>query len=389
VTQQLENTRTAPVRDMGSGVRVSAPPRPMAITFVLPAYPRDPSGGVRVVFELSNRLAARGHRVTIVSTRQRSRPGRPRTSWSRALLLHARNVAGRFRDQYIWDRRVDWTNVDRRVRLAFVPRLTASHIPEADAVIATAWWTMGYVNDYPPSKGRKYYLIQAYEAWDGPAEMIDATWRMAARKVVIAPWLYERALQMGVDPGEIALVPVAIDHARFRLRQPIDARPARVAMLYHPDPRKRTAVGIDALELARSLHPGLSAVMFGTGRRPRSLPAWIEYQRAPADLPGTFNGAAVYMCPSASEGWHLPPAEAMACGCALVTTDIPGVGDYARHDDTARLVPVDDARMLANEVVDLLAHPQERLRLAAAGLCEVAPYTWDRSVRELEAWLNI
>jgi L-malate glycosyltransferase len=364
-------------------------PDKLSITFVLPAYPRDPSGGTRIVFELCNRLANRGHRVHIVSTRERRRPGRVDRSIGSMALRHARSAAGRFRDHYLWDKRIDWTPVNPRVELTFVPRLSAAHVPDADVVIATAWWTMRYVDAYPSDKGRKYYLIQNYEIWDGPSPLVDATWRMPARKIVIASWLHQKALELGVDPEEITHVPYGMNFHRFGLTARPEARPPRVAMLYHPDPRKRASVGIAALEIARTERPDLSAVLFGTCKRPRGLPPWIDYRRAPSDLPALYNGSAIYLCPSSIEGWHLPAAEAMACSCALVSTDIPGVHDYARHGETARLVAVDDSRSMATEIVSLLAHPEERTRLAMAGQDEIAGYEWDRSVDRLEAWLGL
>src|SRR3546814_17749375 len=54
------------------------------------------------------------------------------------------------------------------------------------------------------------------------------------------------------------------------------------------------------------------------------------------------------------EGWHLPPAEAMACGCAVVSTDIPGVFDYALEGTTALLAPPGDSATLADRLTELL-----------------------------------
>ena len=113
-------------------------------------------------------------------------------------------------------------------------------------------------------------------------------------------------------------------------------------MLYSETQVKGSHDGIRALEMAKRQAPQLAAVLFGVSARPKNLPPWIEYFSQPGieELVGDiYNGSSIYLCPSWTEGWHLPPAEAMACGCAVVSTDIGGVRDYAEHGVTALLSP--------------------------------------------------
>lgn len=118
--------------------------------------------------------------------------------------------------------------------------------------------------------------------------------------------------------------------------------------------------------------------------------AWIDYVRNPSrdELVALYNSSSVYLCPSRGEGWHLPPAEAMACGCALVTTNIGGVADYAMADATALVAPVDDVRSLAEGVVRVLTDGTLRHRLIAAGSAQIRSFSWERSARELEMFLQ-
>ena len=96
---------------------------------------------------------------------------------------------------------IDWQRLDPRVKLLFVPDSGARHIPDADAVFATTWYTVRSVLDFPAAKGEKFYLIQAYETWMGPKEMVDATWRSPLHKIVISKWLLELGKELGCkDP---------------------------------------------------------------------------------------------------------------------------------------------------------------------------------------------
>ena len=60
----------------------------------------------------------------------------------------------------------------------------------------------------------------------------------------------------------------------------------------------------------------------------------------------------IYKPKSLMEGFSLPPAEAMMCGCAVVVTDIGGHREYCKHNITALLSkPKDISKMVENVLV--------------------------------------
>jgi glycosyltransferase involved in cell wall biosynthesis len=162
-------------------------------------------------------------------------------------------------------------------------------------------------------------------------------------------------------------------------------------MLASPLPWKGTSDGLRALEEAKRRSPRLTALLFGTGTRPKGLPAWVSYFRDPPQtrlVDGIYNASSIYLCPSLAEGWALPPAEAMACGCALVSTDIGGVRDYAGHGTTALLSPVADTAGMAENLHSLLADALRREEIARAGKSRIGDFTWDRSTEALEQFIS-
>lgn len=355
----------------------------LRITFVLPGWLRKPSGGARVTYRYASELAARGHHVTVVHGAFLE-PWQVchRLRWRRELRALARAVVDQAGGR---PSGVPWEQVDPRVELRYVPTLAPRHVPDGDIVVATAWRTAESVLRYPTDKGAPHYLIQHYETWDGPEERVDATWRAPLTKIVIAAWLREVGDRL--EAGASHIVPNAIDLATFRSTRAPEDRPDRVAMLYSPAPIKGAAVGIEALERAKAAVPGLQAVLFGLRPRPRGLPAWIDYVQDPTiDLlvDAVYGGSSIYLCPSLGEGWHLPPAEAMACGCAVVSSRIDGVSDYAEHGRTALLVAPGDAAELAAAIVELCEDPARRLALGRAGHDRIAEFSWTRSTDQVE-----
>lgn len=359
----------------------------MKVTFVLPGYAREPIGGIGVVYQYANGLVARGHEVTVVhAARYRRRPrvgdGKPRRQLEQ--------LVGGWRDL----RRgapagVAWLAVDPRVDLRYVSTIGPHSVPDGDVVVATAWQTADPVAALPPTKGLGAYLIQHHETWSGREARVDRTWRLPLRKVFIARWLHTRALAMGCT--DVHRVPGAIDTAKFHVARPIESRPRRVAMLASEWAWKGRADGVAALELARAEVPDLTAVLFGAGPRPDGLPAWIEYRQDPPQselVLDIYNGASIYLCPSHAEGWHLPPAEAMACGSAVVTTAIDGVADYAIDGTTACCCPPRDPDALGHAVTALLLDEELRARMARAGHAHIQQFTWASSTAALEAVLG-
>jgi glycosyltransferase involved in cell wall biosynthesis len=358
------------------------------ITFVLPAYPEGPTGGVKVVYEYANHLVCTGHEVTIVYPRQlrrfaSKRPHLTLRKLNRHLALYADTLK---------KPEISWFSLDNKIKLLKVSDLDARYIPNADAVFATQWKTSVYVNDYPSEKGLKFYLVQDFPPWmDDEKHTLAQTWRLPLKKVVISNWLAELVTQAGVPKEDIEVIPDAIDHERFRVINNVLERPQRVIMLYSTQPFKRSQLGVSVLQRCKETLPNLEVSLFGgSQRRPTELPSWIDYHGGVSEsqLNRLYNAAAIYLCSSAAESFALPPAEAMACGCAVVTTDCGGNREYAQNEETALVSDPDDFGSLVDNVLRLLSDEELRVRIALAGRDRIVDFTWEKSGRQLVKFIS-
>ena len=374
----------------------------MRITFITLGFPPRPSGGVKVIYEYANGLVARGHDVTILHPP----PYMPRITPYRVGRFLLTNLAspdrllngGRYLltklnsrkekaslPQVVPAPKTEWFEIDSRVRTLLITYTSLREIPDGDAI---AWY---FGVDHAPRFGMPFQLIQGVIEGNGGVDTGDTVIRFPVPKVVISKWLYDQVLKLGIPPDDVIHIPNAIDHAKYRLLRPIDERPLRVAMMYSPGVVKGGEDGVKALELARKKFPALQAVLFGVFSKPRNLPPWIEYHRDPPQqtlVDSIYNGSAIHLCPSSCEGFYLPNAEAMACGCAVVSTDIGGVRDYAEHEVTALLSPPNDPKGLAQNVERLLRDETLRLKIAEAGRRRIQDFTWERNVTLFENFLT-
>lgn len=76
--------------------------------------------------------------------------------------------------------------------------------------------------------------------------------------------------------------------------------------------------------------------------------------------------ADLFVIPSLSEGLSLALLEAMACGCPVVGSDIPGIAVAAKDGEHGLLVPPGDVRKLAAACIALLQDRPRAQRLGAA-----------------------
>lgn len=355
---------------------------------MLPGFPRHPVGGYRVVYEYANGLAERGHLVRVVYPSLLSRGSHP--PGGGAGMAIRRLLAGL--GAYVLRPQVTWMDLHPSIEERFVTRLTARAVPDGDVVVATWWATAPFVAQLPADKGRGLHLLQHFEDWGGPEARVTAAWRLPLAKVAVSGWLRDMALGLGVERKHVVHIPNAVDHSVFQIRYPPAERPRRVAFMAAPEPWKGTADAVAVLKMARRRFPDLEAVGFGVARRPPELPAWIEYNQDPqpdALAREVYGNSSIFLYTSEREGWGLPGAEAMACGCAVVSTDSGGVRDYLKHDVTGLLAPPNDVEALSTHLASLLRDDERRQALAWAGADRIRAFTWHRSVARFENVLQL
>lgn len=323
------------------------------VHILLPGYASRPVGGYKVVYEYANHLASLP-RVKVevhesFAFLHAHKPGdHPLPIFSLALKRLKSFVAKRLRPR--------WFALDPRVEERSWVALPRFVVRAGDVVVATSAGTVPFAaQTVNRGGGRGIYFIQHFESWSMPEDFVIETWRAGLRNVVIAPWLADIAYDLGV-PAE--LVPNGVDASSFPKGPPLSERAPSVLALLSSVPFKRADLLVQAFIQLHEARPDVMIKTFGTDERPAALPTFVEHHKQPRPevLRALYASSTVYMTASDAEGWHLPPAEALLSGAALVSTDIGGVRAYA--DGVALFVPVGDPHALALAALDVLEHPE-------------------------------
>jgi len=346
----------------------------MRITFLTPHI--NISGGVKAILEYASRLSKKGHEVTVIC---------PQPTFAN-VRLRDRNIPTVLPKRFFMNLlryKPYWIDVGADIK--YVPSWREEYIPEGDIVVATAWQTAPYVEDYSTQKGKKFYLIQHYETlYHAPnnEEKADETYRFDLRKIVISSWLKKIMKEKFNSESDLLVTPV--DFSQFYPTRNGYNDTKRICMLHHTYDWKGVSDGVRAFEIAKKRFSEMRLVMYGVHQNKLSLD--YDYYHRPwgGKLNEIYNSCDIFLCPSWKEGLGMTSMEAMACKCALVTTDNGGCHDYAIHERTALLSPPKRPEELAKNLIRLLESEALLKTIAENGYQHVRQFTWGEAVEKME-----
>ncbi len=213
----------------------------------------------------------------------------------------------------------------------------------------------------------------------------------AAARIAVSPAAaahHARALRL--PEASFRVVPNGVSVERFATAAPLDRLAGEGPVLLFVgrlEPRKGFEQAITAFAHLKARHPELRMVVVGDGpereRCQSLLPAGLRVdvdmlgRVSDADLPRVYASADVFVSPAlGGESFGIVLLEAMAGGCAVVASDLPGFRSVVDDHVTARLVPPGDARAIAAAVDALLVNPALRDAQVAAGRDAVRAFDW-------------
>ena len=210
----------------------------------------------------------------------------------------------------------------------------------------------------------------------------DRAAQRAERVIVISHWVRNRVIErLGLAPERVHAVHLGVDLERFTpdesvAREPFLLYPAR------PWPHKNHKRLFEAFAVLRSRHPELRLVLTGSGHNSATSPPGVE---ALGDVPlagriDLYRRAAILVFPSLYEGFGLPPMEAMACACPVVSSSAGSLSEVC--GEAARLFDPHSVDEMVAAVEEVLAAPAE---WSGRGPARASAFTWDATARAHEA----
>ena len=202
--------------------------------------------------------------------------------------------------------------------------------------------------------------------------------------------------KLGVRADRIRVIPNGVDTKRFsedgeiaeREEDPLIVCVGRISEQKGQDIAIRALAGLDD----RRARLRLVGDEYPPGQRDRlqqlatdlGVADRIEWWGKVSDTAPQFRAADVVISPSRWEGMSLVFLEALACGAAVIVSDVAGSQAVG---DAGVVVPIEDPAALAREIDALLADPLSRRRLGAAARQRSSTFDLDLTLnRTVALW---
>lgn len=98
------------------------------------------------------------------------------------------------------------------------------------------------------------------------------------------------------------------------------------------------------------------------------------------ELGGLYNLATLFVYPSLYGGFGLPPLEAMACGCPVVTSNVTSLPEI--YGDAAQYLDPHDVNSRAEGIHKVLTADDLRQSLIEKGLERVKLFSWEKPAKK-------
>lgn len=158
-----------------------------------------------------------------------------------------------------------------------------------------------------------------------------------------------------------------------------------------PSPHKNIRRLVQAFALLKKTHPDLTLVLAGkTDNNYRQLARWVERKKiedvmftdfvTEGELRWLYEHARVYVFPSLSEGFGLPPLEAMAHGCPVASSNATCLPEICQ-DGALYFDPLKPEDMAA-QIARVLDEPRLARNLIIAGSVVVKQYSWQKTAEQ-------
>ena len=341
------------------------------LLFAVNGLPLAGSGGSRIVVTLVNTLHKKGYRIGVISL--------PRETWTQVLTKDAATP---------WIQRLLLKLNDSTLTYRFfnplfrfllrspshfkinsnVKIMAVSDIKKYDckAYIATNFINANQLKSFGIPL-EKIILFSQIDETDGLysgkySDLATETYKSFPRRLFINDEVIKRF------PGSKKIA-MAIDLSLYRLLNPIESRiPENLVFIARKGIQKDPATAIAAMNKIHGTIPDIRILAYGNINK-SDLPDFVDYYPNPSDkeIVDLLNSNSIFVTTSVLEGYPLPPLEAMACGCAVISTDSVGVREYLNHGVNGIICPTKRPDLIADSVLQLIADNPRRMEIARKG----------------------
>lgn len=222
------------------------------------------------------------------------------------------------------------------------------------------------------------------------ATVMKRSCRNASRILTVSEFTRDQIISWsGVPSEKVLTVGNGVDPAFRPQGEPLGLPFPYVLSVSNRKPHKNEFRIVEAFAKA-DLDPRVRLVF--TGNPTVKLARWIEMQDVRSrvefvalvpeeKLPSLYRGAEALIFPSLYEGFGLPILEAMACGTAVVTSNITAMPEVAGN--AALLVDPRSVKQISNAMEQIVNDLRLRNELQQKGILRASQFPWETTCQKV------
>lgn len=242
--------------------------------------------------------------------------------------------------------------------------------------------------------------LMADDTWlgDWHKKCIDISQKLSIPRFANSRTVYESCLKFGIKVEEV--INNGIDIQKFvdgGRRGTID--PINVTCLIDVEKeQKGLQYGLEVIRRVRAVYKGREKVVFRCFGSDSNLgKANAKLTMVFDDVLGFLRGkdfinylrsTDIFVFPSIFEGFPSLVLEAMACGCAIVTTNVSGVDEFGEHGKNCLVSGIKNVDELVKNVILLIENIELRDKVREGALKTATRYSWENETEKLISFLE-
>lgn len=358
----------------------------MKINFITPDISR--TGAIRVIVEYATRLSERGHEVLILYP---------------FLPLNYKH-GGNFLKTLRFIRKVlrfilrlgDIHNksklfAEQNITVKQIPTINSIFIPDADFIVTSFWPIAIKIGKFDQKKGEKIYFLQANESsFISAEEWVRKSFELPFNYLSVSN--YNRDVIKSKYGVDAEVIQNGINFSVFyNDSKDFNKEKLNISFINNLNIIKKIELIVEAIKKVKKRYNNtVTFTSFGECR-PENLPEFVEYFKNPDDrtIREIYCNSDIFVMSSREEACPLSPGEAMACKCAVISTPVGGLVDYAIDNETILFVEHDSSESIYQAICKLIEDIELRKKISIGGYNYVREkLKWEVAVDKFEAFLK-
>ena len=344
---------------------------------ILSSIDKRPSGVNRNLIEFGNYLFSKGHEVYLIKAIDRGYYFNRRDRIEKKIAKFLYGLSGR-RIKRI--RKLPW--IDLKCPAITILSFNEKYLPASDITFFSFEYHLPIVEKLSEKYGKKVFRVCDIFFAEN-VRYIPENIYLTANSTLVKKLLEERLKR------EVFLLLNSVNTKIFNNPDKREKVKTIGMFFYNKKPKhKGMEDGFWVMEQLYKKYPYLKFKVIGEWRE-NWIPEFVEFYDGNKieNLINFYRNTDIFIYTSKKDACPNPPMEAMACKCALVTTEVGAIPDYTEKDKSAIVVNVGDREGILKGVINLVENNDYFKKISEEGYKKIQEFSIEKQGEKLEKFL--